>query len=162
MQTPQQDSQHTMIVPYIAYYYIEGQGYVPVIQYQQQQLQLPYTYQQQPQQPNDKPKKKKKDPSAPKNPLSAYLFFVTEQRAKLAGKSNKSFSDLAKDLGNQWKEMSEEDKEPYKEAARKDKERYQFEKKAYERRKQSASNVMVEETSESEEEAEIPFAQPVV
>lgn len=80
--------------------------------------------------------KRRKDPSAPKNPLSAYLFFITEQRSLLAGKGDgSSFSQVAKDLGSRWKSMTTEEKAPYVEMARKDKERYMNEKKAFDKKK---------------------------
>eukprot|EP00475_Leptophrys_vorax_P000194 TRINITY_DN1011_c0_g1_i1.p2 TRINITY_DN1011_c0_g1~~TRINITY_DN1011_c0_g1_i1.p2 ORF type:complete len:407 (-),score=82.37 TRINITY_DN1011_c0_g1_i1:1702-2922(-) len=94
-------------------------------------------------------KKKRKDPSAPKNPLSAYLFFVTEQRSQLAQQthsgnkpeegsapgSSPSFSEVAKELGQRWKSMTEEQRRPYTEMAKKDKERYEAEKLAFGRKK---------------------------
>jgi hypothetical protein len=112
--------------------------------------------------------KKSKEPGAPKNPISAYLFFITEQRSLLAGKSSKTFADLAKDLGNQWKEMSEEEKAPYYEMAKKDKERFQFEKKAFDRRRKHRSSMDEFPQSSSfsrdpnnDDDDDIPFAQPV-
>jgi hypothetical protein len=61
----------------------------------------------------DEPKKRrKKDPKAPKNPVSAYLFYVAEQRVKNTGKSDgKSFAEVAKDLGKQWKNLSFDEKQ---------------------------------------------------
>lgn len=79
-----------------------------------------------------KKKKKKKDPSAPKNPISAYLFFVTEQRAKTTGrKDGKSFSEVARELGKKWKELSADEKQPYLQRAKEDKERYRLAKKEF-------------------------------
>jgi hypothetical protein len=95
-------------------------------------------------------KKKRKDPNAPKNPLSAYLFFVTEQRSQLAqqahsGKSSDegapgnsqapSFSAVAKELGQRWKTMTDEEKQPYVDMAKKDKQRYEAEKLAFKGKK---------------------------
>jgi len=117
--------------------------------------------------------KRKKDPSAPKNPLSAYLFFVTEQRSNLAGKSSKSFADLAKELGQQWKEMSDQEKAPYQEMAKKDKERFQFEKRAFERRRKNSSGTSrgsngnagpgntFSSPRDPPDDSNIPFAEPV-
>jgi hypothetical protein len=77
-------------------------------------------------------KRRKKDPKAPKNPVSAYLFYVADQRVKNTGKSEgKSFAEVAKDLGRKWKNLNNEEKEPYIRSARKDKERYEKEKANY-------------------------------
>lgn len=62
---------------------------------------------------DDKPKKRrKKDPKAPKNPVSAYLFYVAEQRVKNTGKNDgKSFAEVAKDLGKRWKNLLDDEKQ---------------------------------------------------
>jgi uncharacterized protein YodC (DUF2158 family) len=53
-----------------------------------------------------KPQKKKKDPNAPKQPLSAYFIFSTEERLKVKeGNPNYSICDVAKELGKRWAEM---------------------------------------------------------
>jgi hypothetical protein len=80
----------------------------------------------------DRKRRRKKDPHAPKNPVSAYLFYVAEQRVKNTGKSDgKSFAQVAKDLGKQWKNLSNDEKQPYIDMARKDKQRYEREKADY-------------------------------
>jgi len=64
-------------------------------------------------------KRRKKDPLAPKNPVSAYLFFVAEQRVKLKQEddlnqnqcSRKSFREIAQELGARWKTMTDEEKQ---------------------------------------------------
>ena len=57
---------------------------------------------------------KKKDPNAPKRGLSAYMFFCQDMRdtIKSEGGPNISFTDITKELGKQWKELSEADKVP--------------------------------------------------
>jgi high mobility group protein B1 len=55
---------------------------------------------------NYKPQKKKKDPNAPKQPLSAYFIFSTEERLKVKEENpNFSICDVAKELGKRWAEM---------------------------------------------------------
>merc|ERR1711994_272392 len=53
-----------------------------------------------------KPQKKKKDPNAPKQPLSAYFIFSTEERLKVK-EENPGFSicEVAKELGRRWAEI---------------------------------------------------------
>ncbi|CEM12651.1 unnamed protein product [Vitrella brassicaformis CCMP3155] len=43
-----------------------------------------------------------------------------------------AFGEIAKLLGAEWKEMSDEDKQPYKDQAAEDKERYEQEKAEWE------------------------------
>ena len=62
-----------------------------------------------------------------KRPLSAYMFFSTENRDKVMKEfkfEKKQIGDIAKKLGEQWKKMSEKDKAPYTEKAKKAKAAY--------------------------------------
>jgi len=80
----------------------------------------------------DRKKRAKKDPNAPKRGLSAYMFFAQDHREQVkADNPNISFGQIGKVLGEQWKNMDEEDRKPYDEKAAKDKERYEAEKSAY-------------------------------
>jgi hypothetical protein len=73
-----------------------------------------------------------KHPAAPKNPMSAYLFFVAEQRTQLSGTADSQrFSEVAKSLGRRWRSMSAAERAPYVELARHDKERYLREKESF-------------------------------
>merc|ERR1712244_48873 len=56
-----------------------------------------------------KPHKKKKDPNAPKQPLSAYFIFSTEERLKVKNENpNFSICEVAKELGRRWADMAPE------------------------------------------------------
>eukprot|EP00005_Dracoamoeba_jomungandri_P006114 CAMPEP_0174251592 /NCGR_PEP_ID=MMETSP0439-20130205/1359_1 /TAXON_ID=0 /ORGANISM="Stereomyxa ramosa, Strain Chinc5" /LENGTH=314 /DNA_ID=CAMNT_0015331935 /DNA_START=27 /DNA_END=971 /DNA_ORIENTATION=+ len=69
--------------------------------------------------------KKIKDPNLPKRPLSAYLFFCQEKRGELKEQQpDKSFTELAKLLGEKWREMSDEEKSKYVEMGERAKEEY--------------------------------------
>ena len=75
----------------------------------------------------DKKPRKKKEPGAPKNPLSAYMFFVKEKRADVKAENPEmSTQDIAKEMGRLWKEdfASEEARAEWVEMAQQDKERY--------------------------------------
>ena len=62
-----------------------------------------------------KPQKKKKDPNAPKQPLSAYFIFSTEERLKVKEENpNYSICDVAKELGKRWAEMDPALKQRYR------------------------------------------------
>lgn len=66
-----------------------------------------------------------------KRPLSAYMFFSTENRDKVMKEfkfDKKQIGDIAKKLGEQWKKMSEKDKAPYNEKAKKAKAAYEVAK----------------------------------
>jgi len=80
--------------------------------------------------------KKRKDPNAPKRALSAYMFFCQDKREDVRRKNpDMKFTDIAKELGNQWKGMDEPAKAVYADMAQKDKERYTKEMTAYEANK---------------------------
>lgn len=65
----------------------------------------------------------KPDTNAPLKPPSAYVMFSNDVRAELK-KQNKSFTDLAKIIGDRWKNISPEEKEAYEINALKSREEY--------------------------------------
>ena len=83
-------------------------------------------------------KRKRKDEGAPTRALSAYNIFVQDQFAKLAKKNSAALqstdtnaqlervppANLVASTGNQWKALSEEEKQKYRDRAKKDKARY--------------------------------------
>lgn len=73
---------------------------------------------------NYKPKKKK-DPNAPKQPLSAYFIFSTEERLKVK-EENPGFSicEVAKELGRRWAEMDPTVKQRYQARAEEERQKY--------------------------------------
>lgn len=88
---------------------------------------------------DDVPKKKKKkvkDPNAPKRPITAYFYFAAEKRPEIKEK-NPSFgiTQIAALIGEQWRNLEDDDKCPYEEQAAQDKERYLRELSAYNKRK---------------------------
>ncbi|XP_057751400.1 high mobility group B protein 6-like [Arachis stenosperma] len=92
-----------------------------------------------------KKNKKEKDPLKPKHPMSAYILFTNDRRAALVAE-NKSVVEVAKITGEEWKNMTEEQKRPYEEMAKKKKEQYVQEMEAYKQRKhEEAANLMKEE-----------------
>jgi len=73
---------------------------------------------------NYKPKKKK-DPNAPKQPLSAYFIFSTEERLKVK-EENPTYSicEVAKELGRRWAEMDPAVKQRYQARAEEERQKY--------------------------------------
>ncbi|KAM2032744.1 hypothetical protein ACFX1T_014730 [Malus domestica] len=89
-------------------------------------------------------KSKEKDPSKPKHPMSAFFLFTKGRRPALAAE-NKTVTEIAKITGEEWKNMTEEQKLPYEEMTRKNKEKYIQEMEAYkEMKEEEASNLKKE------------------
>ena len=76
--------------------------------------------------------KTKKDPNAPKGSKSAYMFWCNDNRAAIKAKHpNYKMTEIAKELGVQWKKVRAKDKVPYQKLADADKKRAATEKAAY-------------------------------
>eukprot|EP00357_Protocruzia_adherens_P022439 CAMPEP_0114994314 /NCGR_PEP_ID=MMETSP0216-20121206/13053_1 /TAXON_ID=223996 /ORGANISM="Protocruzia adherens, Strain Boccale" /LENGTH=377 /DNA_ID=CAMNT_0002358127 /DNA_START=103 /DNA_END=1236 /DNA_ORIENTATION=- len=74
-------------------------------------------------------KKGKKDVTAPKRPLSAYMFYnkLVRDRVKEEMGGEIKVTEVMKEVGRRWVNMNDEDKIPYGEMAAKDKARYERE-----------------------------------
>ena len=98
-------------------------------------------------------KKKEKDPNAPKRPLSTYMIFSAEMRAKVK-EENPDFSitDVAKELGVRWKSVTGDEKVKYEELAKKDKERYEREMEEYKKTKKEKGDEEMADVAGEEEE----------
>jgi len=77
-------------------------------------------------------KRKKKDPDAPKRAMSSFMFFANHRRAELR-KANPEMkiTEIGKELGKMWKELSDEERKPYQAQADEDKVRYIKAKESY-------------------------------
>jgi len=76
--------------------------------------------------------KKEKDPNKPKRALSAFFYYANDERPKVrAANPDFSVGEVAKELGRQWNELSEAEKEPHETSAREDRARYDREMKEY-------------------------------
>ena len=73
----------------------------------------------------------KKPRDGPKRPKSAFMYFSSERRVALREqKPGMTITDCSKIIGEEWKALTDEQKQPYNEMAMKDKERYNEEKAA--------------------------------
>lgn len=73
-------------------------------------------------------KKMRRDPSMPKKPLSAFIYFSQETREKIKKDNPKMpVASIMKEVGERWNAMSKQEKDPYVTAARDDKLRYEKE-----------------------------------
>lgn len=80
-------------------------------------------------------KKRKKDPNEPKRPLNAYMLFSQANRDEIKEENpTASIGEIAKILGQEWKELSPEDKEPYASQAAAAKEEYAVVIAAYQKK----------------------------
>jgi len=80
-----------------------------------------------------KKKKAKKDKDAPKNALSAFMFFSQAKRESVKEENpDASFGELGKLLGQAWKAMDDESKKEFNDKAAADKIRYQEERSGVE------------------------------
>ena len=100
-----------------------------------------------------KKKRKKKDKNAPKKNMSAFMFYSNSMREKVKEDNpGIAFTDVAKKIGEMWKELTAEDKAPFEAQAEADKERYSKEMGEYEAKKKAeggdADTVKVEEQGE--------------
>jgi len=79
-----------------------------------------------------KPQKKKKDPNAPKQPLSAYFIFSTQERLKVKNENpNFSICEVAKELGRRWAEMDPATKQRFQAQAEEGRQKYDVDMAAY-------------------------------
>lgn len=72
----------------------------------------------------------KRDKNAPKRPPSAYIMFSNDMRAKINNKS-KTFSEMAKTIGEEWKKLDPNKKQAYELEAMKAKNAYQVAMQQY-------------------------------
>ncbi|CAB9507342.1 group protein B3 [Seminavis robusta] len=77
--------------------------------------------------------KKKKDPNAPKRALTAYNYFVSENRESIKAKmpASSTNAEVFAEVGKQWKVLTDRKKQKYNKMAAKDQERYAKEMKTY-------------------------------
>uniref|UniRef100_A0A061S2H2 Upstream activation factor subunit UAF30 n=1 Tax=Tetraselmis sp. GSL018 TaxID=582737 RepID=A0A061S2H2_9CHLO len=81
-----------------------------------------------PKEEGTKRKKAKKDPNAPKKPLGMYMMFCKERRSALSEEHpGLSIAELGKLLGEEWRALTDKDKEHYRSLADADKARYEKE-----------------------------------
>ncbi|KAH8548643.1 high mobility group box domain-containing protein, partial [Umbelopsis sp. PMI_123] len=76
--------------------------------------------------------KEKKDPNAPKQPVSSYLYFCNDRRAKMKEEQPSiNPKELVSLLGKEWRALDENAKKQWERKASEDKERYQKQLEAY-------------------------------
>merc|ERR1719151_502887 len=97
-----------------------------------------------------KPQKKKKDPNAPKQPLSAYFIFSSEERQKVkAIHPGYSICEVAKELGRRWADMAPEVKQRFQQMAEEGRQKYDQEMAAYRQGNYTSPNAPATSTTTS-------------
>ncbi|XP_022733299.1 high mobility group B protein 6-like [Durio zibethinus] len=92
--------------------------------------------------------KKERDPLKPKQPMSAFFLFSNERRAALLTENN-NVLEVAKIAGEEWKNMTEEQRRPYEEMAKKNKEKYMQEMEVYKQKKEEEALSLRKEEEET-------------
>lgn len=70
-------------------------------------------------------KRARKDPSAPKRPMSAFLYFAQGRRTKIKSENpDMKNTEISRILGDIWRNASEEERRPYMEKEREEREKY--------------------------------------
>nr|XP_043624873.1 high mobility group B protein 13-like [Erigeron canadensis] len=96
---------------------------------------------------DNKKNKKEKDPLKPKRPESAYFLFIKERRAALIAE-NKSVVEIAKITGEEWKNMTEEQKSHYEKIAKANNVKYTQEMEVYKQNKEEEAEIAKKEEDE--------------
>ncbi|KAK4262868.1 hypothetical protein QN277_028368 [Acacia crassicarpa] len=92
-----------------------------------------------------KKSRKEKDPLKPKHPVSAFLLYTNDRRAAILAE-NKTILEVSKIAGEEWKNLTEDQKRPYEEMAKKNKEKYLQDMEAYKQKKdEEAANLRKED-----------------
>lgn len=108
-----------------------------------------------------KPQKKKKDPNAPKQPLSAYFIFSSEERLKVKDEHpNYSICEIAKELGRRWADMAPEVKQRYQQAAEEGRQKYDQDMAAYRQGNYGGATVAAPGSAESSPQPQAPSQSP--
>ncbi len=69
--------------------------------------------------------RRRKDPNKPRGALTPYMCYSKEVRPSIMQQHpNASVTEVAKLIGAQWRQLTDDQKRPYTEMARKDRERY--------------------------------------
>jgi len=99
-------------------------------------------------------KRAKKDPSAPKRPMSAFLYFSQGRRRQIkeANPTLKN-TEVSRMLGEMWRNASEEDRRPHVEKEKREREKYKVAmadwRREYEARVESQKKAQAEQTAYS-------------
>ena len=97
-------------------------------------------------------KRAKKDPSAPKRPMSAFLYFSQGRRRKIKEANPKmKNTEVSRMLGEMWRNASEEDRKPHIDKEKEEREKYKIAiahwRKEYEAKMEEQRKAQAEQTA---------------
>jgi HMG (high mobility group) box len=97
-------------------------------------------------------KRAKKDPSAPKRPMSAFLYFSQGRRRKIKDANPKlKNTEVSRMLGEMWRNASEEDRKPHIDNEKEEREKYKVAiadwRKDYEEKLESQRKTQAEQAA---------------
>ena len=85
-----------------------------------------------PRDPRGRKKKRHRHPTAPKHPMSGFLFFLAAVRPQVALQyPGSTVGPISKVIASQWRKMTDEDRIPWLQMAEEDKARYAREMQVY-------------------------------
>ncbi|KAI7860664.1 hypothetical protein BDC45DRAFT_1805 [Circinella umbellata] len=85
-----------------------------------------------PRDPRGRKKKRHRHPTAPKHPMSGFLFFLAAVRPEVARQyPGSTVGPISKVIASQWRDMTDEDRIPWLQMAEEDKARYAREMRVY-------------------------------
>lgn len=101
--------------------------------------------------------------NTPKRPLSAYILFCRDRRAAIKDSHPEyKVTDITKELGVQWKNISEKDKKYYESLASKEKSRYQDEVKDNPPQKNGKKEKVSKKQASTEDKPKRPLSSYIV
>ena len=97
-------------------------------------------------------KRARKDPSAPKRPMSAFLYFSQGRRRKIKDENPKlKNTEISRMLGEMWRNASEEDRKPHIDKEKEEREKYKIAiaewRKEYEAKMEAQRKAQAEQAS---------------
>ena len=105
-------------------------------------------------------KRKKRDPDAPKPARFAWNFFFKERYTEIRNQApeghhnvQRAFTQIGYTLGQEWKNLSDEQRAPYMTMAAKDRQRYESELREYEAGLAAARKKVVKDSSPADDGA---------
>lgn len=85
-----------------------------------------------PRDPRGRKKKRHKNPTAPKHPMSGFLFYLSAVRPNIAQQHpGSTVGPISKMIAQQWRNMDKNEREPWNKKAEEDKKRYAREMREY-------------------------------
>jgi len=95
-------------------------------------------------------KRARKDPSAPKRPMSAFLYFSQGKRTQIKGENPEmKNTEVSRVLGEMWRSLSEQDRQPFADREKVERDKYKVDiadwKQEFEAKQEARRKTQVEQ-----------------